>query len=84
MYNATQVQSHTLEKYRTVENILNYNEYLDFKCWAMEIILYRLVKTRKSCSSFPVKNNNEQLVVADYCRLELLLSLFQGINFKQK
>lgn len=31
MYKATHVQSHTLEKYRSVENILDYNEYLDFK-----------------------------------------------------
>lgn len=49
----------------------------------MEIILYRLVKILKDCSSVPVKNNNEQLAVANCCRLELLLSLFQGINFRQ-
>lgn len=31
MYKAIHAQSHTLKKYRSVENILNYNEYLDFK-----------------------------------------------------
>lgn len=31
MYKTTYVESHALEKYLSVENILNYNEYLDFK-----------------------------------------------------
>lgn len=82
MYKATHVQSHTQEKYRSVENILKYNEYLNFKIPGNGN--NTLVKICKDCSSFPVKNNNEQLAVVDCCRLELLPSLFQGINLKQK
>lgn len=54
------------------------------KCQAVEITLYRMVGVCKDCSSFPVKTNNEQLVVVDCCRMELLLFPVQDMNFKQK
>lgn len=69
------------DQWKTLRTIMN---IWTLKCLAMEIIFYRLVKICKDCSGFPDENNNKQFAVTDCCRLGLLLSLFQGISFKQK
>lgn len=50
------------------------------KCLAIEIILYRLLKICKDCSSFPDKNNNKQLAIMGCCFLCFRVSVSSRNN----